>query len=156
MITQVKLTEKRAAPKLLKIQTGLAGAVGNRRRTPSRASRAGQDLAALRGRQASATLTPSSGPRPTTVSPGARATRGPPSCGCSSKTRDMAARIRLLREEPDPAAVSAFHGRAPGLRRPPENTGGGGAKTAPECDQAARSWGPSAGTESRPSTQTSE
>lgn len=86
-----------------------------------------------------ATLTRSSGPRPITVSPGARATRGPPSCGCSSKPPDMAAKTTPLGKETVPAAVSAFHGHAQGLGRPSEKCRGrGSTSSARGCPGLAR------------------
>lgn len=118
----IKVDCNTCCPQTSKTQTGRAGVVRNRARTESGASGASKGLARPPGSgRDPATLTPSSGPRPITVSPDARTTGGPPSCGCSSKPLDMAERMRPLDKE----TVPSFHGHARGLGGSSENYGGG-------------------------------
>lgn len=120
------MTEKRAAPKLLKSSHAGPAWWGSQKRGAGLQETARTSHGSPGPAEPPDTLTPSSGPRPITVSPGARATRGPPSCGCSSKPPDMAARTTPLLKETVPAAVSAFHGHARGLSRPSEKRRGRG------------------------------
>lgn len=145
------MSEKRAAPKLLKSRRGRqawirAGRGPHKPEGSLRGSGSGRALA---------TLTPSSGPRPITVSPGARATRGPPSRGCSSKPPDMAARTRPLRKDTVPAVLSAFQEQRGAWTGPGKAPGGVGAGIGRVC-QVLPQLGPSDSAKSRLSTPTSD